>query len=464
MTVTQAFGQLIAQTEYQRLSGPIIEETKNRLLDTAGAALATCISWEYRSRFLHAYDYIPGGSCRVFGGAPRRYPVQTAARISAALAHGLELDDGHKRAGVHAGATVVSTALTLGAYLGRSGRELLEAILVGYELVYRLSVAQSPHLIDKGFHPTTVCGTLGAAAAAAKLLRLTAEQAAEAMGLAGMFTGGTMEATLSGQNSKCVMVGKAAADGIEAVYLAQAGIPGAAQVFEGKSGLFTSMSREVDVAAMLAGLGEEWLIGDTYNKFYPSCRHAQAAIETTLNLLAEQDFTWEDVERIEVGTYQVACELTGKIFAPANPGEAKFSIRYGVAAALLDHSFGVRHLTQPYYTHPRYTALAEKVLVHRDETVQSYYPQRRGAQVRIFLHDGRTVSGECYELKGSPGNPVGREQLVGKFRENTSPLLPENKLDELIDELLHIEGRKDISVGLDALWEYAPGLEREDRK
>ena len=445
MSLTGTLGSFIAGMEYGKLGEEVVSIARERVVDTIGAALTGRATWGYCEALLSSFPYERGGDVPVICGAGRRYSAAKAVLLNVAFTHAAELDDGHRRAGVHAGTVVVPTAITLGALLGRNGKEILTAIVIGYEIVYRLAVAMSPWLIDKGFHPTSVCGTLGAAAVAAKLLGLDAERTAEALGLAGLFTGGLMEATISGQESKCVMVGRAAESGLEAAYMARCGIPGAEGVFEGPAGIFFAMGREVDADAMVSTLGREYLIGETYSKFYPTCRHSQPAIEAVLELATENGFLGEDVDTIDIGTYRVAYDLTGRIHRPRSPGEAKFSIPYGVAVAAFDRCFAVRHLTEGAYTSARFLDVADRVAVHIDDDVEGQYPKRRGAVASVKLKDGRSLVRECFNLRGSPAKPVTFVEIENKFRENASSCFGSDVVTELIGDLARLDEIGDIS-------------------
>lgn len=439
MMLTERFADFIDRTRFEDLPGDIVSLARERILDSVGAILAGAGNWPCRSRFLAACREQGLGDCSAFTTGELKFPAARAAMIDAAFGHAVELDDGHKFAGAHAGTVVVPVALTLARQNGLSGRDVITAVVLGYDIVYRIAAAMAPYQIDKGFHPTSNDDTLGAAAAAGKLLGFTKEQLANALGLAGLYASGLMEATATGQLSKCVMVGNAAANGMAAVYYAREGMEGTISVFEGKNGFFAAKSRDVDVEAVCAGLGENFVITDTYSKMYPTCRHAQPAIEGVLNLMEEYDFRPEDVERVWVGTHEVAYTLTGKIKAPKDSGEAKFSTAYGIAVALRERGFGVCHLNAEYTGNPKYLELAERVTVERDPAVQAVYPKKRGARVTIYLKDGRELSTEVYDLKGSPDNPVGFEEIKNKFVSNVKNMMSREDMDRLIDGIMRLD-------------------------
>lgn len=452
MELTRQFAKMIVDTEYEDLPADIAAAAKERLLDTIGAMLAGRAGWAYAENLLKAVSCLGSGSQVPIGPkTDTGFPAARTAMLNATFAHAIELDDGHKFAGVHAGAVVVPSALAMGAELGSSGKEVLTAIVLGYEVVYRLAVAQSPELIDHGFHPSATCDTVGAMAVAGKLMKLNGEQMANGLGMAGLQAAGLMEATVSGQQSKCVMVGNAALNGISCAYIARENLEGTTTVFEGKTGLFQAMSKKIEADDVCRGIGEPYWIAETYNKFYPTCRHSQPAIEAVLNLAEAHDIDYHEVERVEVGTHRVAYELTGIIHKPKNPGEAKFSIAYGVALALMDRGVAVRHLREEAFTNPEYLELAGRVTIRIDEAVNSLYPKKRGARVLIVMKDKTEYEEECYDLKGSPQNPVGFNELVGKFVTAATGLLEKETIKEVLDRCGEFERETDVNTFLPLL-------------
>lgn len=439
MYLTQQFARFIADTCFDDLPEQVVYQAKERIMDALGAALAGSRNWEYSEKLKEACKSLGSGCCGVIGGGERVYSPAHGAMISATFAHAVELDDGHRNAGCHAGAVVVPTAMVLGQAMGKTGKEVITAVALGYEVIYRIASHVNPKQINKGFHPSSNCGAYGAAAVAGKLMGLDGEQLANALGQAGMLASGTMEATKSGQRSKCVQVGNAAYNGVLAALLAQTGMEGCLSALEGPNGLFATQSEDVDMEDVCRGLGRVWSIGDTYNKLYPSCRHAQPGIEAAMDLSAEHHIRPEEVEQVWIGTHQVAYDLTGAIKAPKNAGEAKFSLAYGTAVALREHCFGVVHLTEPSYTDAGTLALAQRVSVAVDPDVQAIYPRKRGARVKITLKDGMVYEKELYDLKGSPNNPVGWGELSVKFAANAGAMLDSETVSFLLEELARLE-------------------------
>lgn len=440
MSYATILADFIANTNYEDIPAETIAVAKERLLDTIGAMIAGRAGWAYGDALIEAMKPLGTGNSPVLGpDRESRFPAARAAMLDATFAHAIELDDGHTFAGVHAGAVIVPTALVMGEELGASGKEVLTAIVLGYETVYRMAVAQSPQLIDHGFHPSATCDTVGAMAVTGKLMKLNAQQLANGLGMSALQAAGLMEATVSGQQSKCVMVGNAAYAGICCAYVARAGLEGSTTAFDGKTGLFQAMSKPIDAEEALKDLGKPFWIGNTYMKMYPTCRPAQPAIEGALNIAKSHIIDPNKVERIEVRTDRTAYTMAGSIVAPRDPGEARFSIAYGIAVVLTDGVFSFHHLTEPYYTNDTYLKTARKVITGIDKAIDSMYPWRRGACVRIIMQDGAAYLSDCFDLRGSPQNPVDHETLQRKFVSLSSGILQHDAIHEIQEKCASLE-------------------------
>lgn len=443
MEITKKFAQFIASATYDDLPEDIRAVAKERLLDTVGAALAGEHGWAGKDAFLGVARELGPGSYAPWQSREGCLNLEKVLTANCAFAHAVELDDGHKNGGCHTGAVVVPMALTLGNGLHRSAKEILTAMVLGYEVAYRILEQLPPAQIGRGFYPSSQIDVFGAATVAGKLYKLEPEAMANALGFAGQQASGFMEITVNGKEDKCIQVGSCAAKGLQAVLYAKAGLKGCLTVLEGKNGYFRAEGENIDLEKVTAGLGKEFRLKDTYSKLYPMCRHAQAPVEAVLDFEEQQPFTPEKVESVWVGTHQVAYNLTGTIKEPRSQSDSKFSIAYGIAAAIRDHSFGMKHLTPAYYEDPELWALAHKVTVVVDPEVQAVYPKKRGARVRVTLKDGRVLERELYDLKASPGNPVGWDVIVQKYTNNMEGILTPERSRAILEIIRDFDGQAD---------------------
>jgi len=170
-------------------------------------------------------------------GSSVKVPMANAALVNGAVSHVVELDDGHRIAKGHPGVTVISAALAVAESLGATGKELITAVVAGYDIFVRVASSINPSHLNKGYHTTGTCGTLAAAAAASSLLKLGEIQTANALGLAGIQASGLLEVTIDGQMAKVLNAGKAAYGGVLAALLAKENAEGPKSVIEGKKEL-----------------------------------------------------------------------------------------------------------------------------------------------------------------------------------------------------------------------------------
>lgn len=438
------FAQFVSEIIFERLPESVVNCTKERIMDTLGACIAGSYGWEHNKEVIESLSCYGAGDGTIVGKREKA-SIAAAAMINSAYAHAVELDDGHRNAGVHAGAVVIPAALAIAERQGSSGKELLTAVVAGYEIAYRLARHMNPAEIEKGFHPSATCGTLGAAAAAAKLLKCETATIANALGLAGLQAAGLMEATLSAQSSKCAMVGHGALAGVTAAYLAQGGLPGPTEIFEGKNGLLQAMSANVDIQSVAAGLGERLEIVDTYVKLYPTCRHIHPAIEGIMAIRAETPFLPDDVQKIVVGTFPIAVNLTGSIYEPEDSAKARFSTPFAMAVALHEGNVGMSHLEGASLGRTDLRVLARRVEVRVDEDVNKEFPKKRGAKVQVYLKDGRLLEKTVYKLKGSPDLPVGWEELSQKFLACASPAFTKEESADILKTVKEIDSLDNIA-------------------
>lgn len=444
-TAVKMLSRFVCHTRYETLPETVVCCVKERIIDIMSAAMAGASLWEKSGEIIKtAKDMELAGNSTVIGrNVTVSFPA--AAAINCAYAHSVELDDGHKNAGIHAGAVVVPTALSLAEKIGVGGSEVIAAIVVGYEVAYRFAVSMSPLMIENGYHPSAICGTMGAAAAAASIMKLDCRQTAEALSLSALFASGTMEATHSGQSSKGAMVGHAAFAGINAAVMAKNGFVGPHAPFSGASGLFKIIAGgNVDVEKMLKRIGEEYWIKDTYVKLYPTCRHTHAPIEGAIAICSENDVEWSDIAKAEIGTYPIAYQLTGAEELPSDTQRARFSTRYCVASAMLNRSFGIADLKDDNLRDERRRRLSGLVRVYIDDEVTREFPQRRGARIRIELANGKAFEKTLYDLKGAPENPVDFADLCSKFENMASATLSKVMIEKICEEVANLERLRDI--------------------
>ncbi|MGE5407180.1 MAG: MmgE/PrpD family protein, partial [Syntrophothermus sp.] len=278
---------------FEEIPEEVVSAAKLHLLDAVGTGLAALALDEMPAARAVALE-LGGEEEATAVGLPRRLGAASAALSNGSLMHALDFDDTHEAAIVHSSVVVAPTVLAVGEGTGADGEELVAAAVAAYETSARIGLAVPGALHVRGFHPTSVCGVFAAAAGAARLRGLSAEQTANALGIAGSQASGLMEYLADGSQTKPLHAGWAAHAGIAAAALAAHGATGPGSVLEGRFGLLASHVGEFDEAALAADLGSRWETTEVAFKAYPCC-HAGHAV---LNAVTESGLGPDDVEEI----------------------------------------------------------------------------------------------------------------------------------------------------------------------
>ena len=400
-----------------------------------------------------------GLSAHVFG-MEGEYPLSAAVMLNAMLAHTLELDDVHPSSKTHGSASMIPAAWALAETIGASGEEFLTAVVAGYETVARIGMAfgVSEHR-SRGWHATATCGVFGTAAACAKLLKLDDRRICSALGLAGSQSTGVWAFLGDGTNSKILNPGRAAVNGLESAFFAEYGMTGPEHILESEDGgLLHAMSDGGDLSKVTAGLGQVWETLKMDMKPYPCCRSAHSAIDCAFELrqqLLEKYGITDDpavilaeIDKIQIDTYLVGyrqCAVSDGCLDPKTVTDAKFSLPYASAAALLLGKVTTAEFTEKAIRIPEVRSLLKKIRASANEEFTSRYPQHWGARMRITLADGLQLETTVADPAGSVNRPLTKDDIMRKGVH----LLEEaygSKAAEIAGTLLHLADLKRLPV------------------
>jgi len=374
-------------------------------------------------------DAEPEGNASVIGGKGYR-PAETAAFVNGALSHIVEMDDVDRGSVLHPGAVVIPAALAVAELRAKNGRELLSAIVAGYEIAIRVGEAVGKkHYFY--FHNTSTCGVFGAAAAASWLLGLDEERMVWALGNAGTQSSGLWEFNAEGAMSKHLHAGRAASNGVLAALLAERGFTGPSRILEGERGFFRATAPDADPDRVLAGLGSGKLkIHGVSLKPHASCRHTHAAIDCALALRSR--IGTEPIRSIDVDTYGATLSLCDRP-EPSTPYEAKFSLQFCVASALLRGEAGLDAFGEDSLRDPRVRDLTSKVHPRIEPDIESRYPREWPARVRVRLLSGNTLEAETSHPRGDPELPLSPREIERKFAALAAHGGREDAVETLLD-------------------------------
>lgn len=374
------------------------------------------------------------GHCTTLGSEPRDW--WHALQVNASVGNMLEMDDLHRSSILHPGPVIVPAAVAIAEQVGASAGGLLDAIVRGYEATIRIGRAMgAAHY--RFFHNTSTCGTFGAAAAAADLLGLSADQTAWALANAGSRTGGLWQMRFEACETKSLHNAQAAQCGVQAALLAQHGVRGPMSLLEGTQGLFAAMAAGANPREVVASTeteDEHWMIDEVSFKPWPACRHAHPTIDAALALRTRVAI--EGIASIEVHTYQSALDFCDQP-NPVTELQAKFSLQHCAATALLNGTPWLQHFAVAALNEPQLRALRERVSVHEAGDMTSQFPQHYGARVVVKLHDGTSMSHDQPDALGDPELPLSDAQVRDKARKLFASAGFEESAP-LIDATLHL--------------------------
>jgi 2-methylcitrate dehydratase PrpD len=403
-----------AALHFDRIPAPVLRRTEDLFLDWTGSALAGKSARAVQAIEAYARSMGPADGAAEVLITRRLTSPHFAAMVNAAASHVVEQDDVHNGSVFHPAAVVFPPALAVAQSIGASGREFLAAVVAGYEVGIRVGefLGRSHYRI---FHTTATAGTLAAATATGRLLRLDASQMLHAFGSAGTQAAGLWEFLRDAADSKQLHCAHAASTGLASAYLARDGFTGARQILEGAQGLAAGMSSDADPSRLTAGLGSRWATVETSFKYHASCRHTHPSADALLLLMREHRLKPDDIAAVVAQVHQGAIDVLGRVVIPSTVHQAKFSMGT-VLALVAEHGYAGLDEFDRHFLAPGVAALRDKVSMELDAEVDGAYPQRWIGKVTVRTRDGRTLQARVDEPKGDPGNTLSRPELEDKAR------------------------------------------------
>ena len=408
----QVLASFAAELRIEAIPAEVLDRAEDLMIDWLGSALAGkgARPVETIARFAERMGPADGPSELLIhrrGTSPLM-----AAMANAAASHVAEQDDLHNASVLHPATVVFPPALAVAQALGRSGAELLTAVVAGYEVGIRVGefLGRSHYTI---FHTTGTAGTLAAAAATGSLLRLDAAQMAHAFGSAGTQAAGLWEFLRDAADSKQLHTAHAASAGLTAAYLAADGFTGAKRIFDGKQGMAAGLSSDADPARLVDRLGSRWALPETSFKFHASCRHTHPAADALQEAMRAHDLEAGDIAAVTAHVHQGAIDVLSPVTDPQTVHQSKFSM--GTVLGLVAVRGGASLADfDAHWQDPEVIAFRDRVAMRLDAEVDAAYPARWIGRVEVRTIDGRTVSARIDEPKGDPGNSLSRAEIEAK--------------------------------------------------
>jgi len=443
MGTTEKLAQFIVETGYEDIPAQVVHAAKRVMIDTLGVMIAG--SREPAVEIISSF-------VRSLGGKPRAWVVGKGFRTSApnaalangTMAHALDYDDVQQVGVGHPTAALLPAVLAIGEEFGTSGKAVLAALVLGFEVWSKLAASgANPRVL--GFHPTAVLGSMGAAAAAAKLLELDIKQTQMVLGLAASHAMGM--GRNRGTMTKPYHAGNAARSGVTTAMLVREGFTAAPDLIEGQFGFCNAFAggNGGDDSKVTENLGNPYSIVSpgVGVKKYPTCHFTHRAIDALLQMAGKYRICPNDIAEIESHVGYLAGNAL--VFEePVNCLQGKFSMQFCLATALLERKVGLREVTDKMVNDPRIRGLMKRVrLICGDE------PLARSDIVKVRLKDGKAYSLAVDKARGDAGVPLTDEELISKYRDCAGTILSKDKMEQALELMLNLEQLQQVGELMD---------------
>lgn len=439
-TLAAQLVHLVNGFTFETLPKPVLEKTKDLLLDTIGICLSSA-TMDFGIGISKLAGSWGGLSESSLIGSRSKVPAHHAAFANGVLAHGQDFDDTHTEAVVHPSACLVPVSLAIGEKRASSSREIITALAAGLELMIRIGLPAPNQFHVGGFHTSSISGTFASSLVTARLMGLDEKKMADALGICGSFASGLVECVHMGTRSKRLHPGWAGLCGIVAAELADIGYDGPSTIFEGRLGLYNSFLRSgpIDLSPLLKNFGRDWEILNIRPKLYPCCHDLQSYIDCISFLQKKNNLRAGDVARIDCkvaeGAVNMVCEPWGKKISPVNSYEARFSLPFVIALMLTRGKAGPNEFSEEGLEDPEIKALMGKVSY---DVEPSFKVKNLPGWVMLTLRNGERLAYGIDAVRGDASHPFSREELLEKFRMNTASLAQE-KRERISEMIFHFE-------------------------
>ncbi len=375
-------------------------------------------------------------------GRKEKVDMANAALLNGISSHTFDFDDTHLKTIIHPAGPVASAILALGEHIGASGREILDALVIGIEVFCRVGNAVYPNHYDRGWHITGSTGMLGSAAGCARLMKLNVLQTQMALGIAASTPTGLREQF--GTMTKPFHPGSAAKAGLMAALMAKHGYTASKRALEAPRGLMQVFSDKTDWSEVTENLGQTWEIAlNTYKPF--ACGIViHPSIDGCVELRNQYKLTAADIEKVTIKVHSLVLELTGKK-TPVTGLESKFSVYHSCAVGLLYGQAGEHEYTDEAVNRPEVLSLRAKVEAIVDDAIAE-----ASSDITILTTDGRTLHVHIKNAIGSVERPMSDVQLKAKFVDQSAPVIGAEKAEQAWNLARNLVDCKDLKALLAA--------------
>ena len=445
---TRTIAKYVCETQFSDLPQEAIDCAKLHLLDAVGIMLGAYRTNHALIRGLVELVVESGGKEEAtIVGLGEKIACPDATMTNSVLANFLDFSDGHFMGG-HINDRLVPVTLAAAERVGASGRDLLTALVLGYEVYIDLASAlfgtREPASVRSPFF--VILGALSGVVPAGKLLYLDEEQLAGAVGLAASIQLAGAQYVVSGGHEEDLTVGHESRRAILSALIAEKGILGSRDILEGERGIINVLDAKPELPT---GLGKRYRIVECYFKPYPACRFLHASIEATMNLKKQYDIAVSEIEKVTVRTNTSSSRRASYVIT--SHVHAIFSHPYQVATVLIDGHPSLPVQWSEKIRHPSFEGLLKRIEMAVDPEYEEMFLHRSidcppwPAEVEVLMQNGKSYRAEVLSPKGDPANPMTQEEVKDKFVQLTEGVLSSNRQAEVLETLDHLEKLAEIS-------------------
>ena len=409
--LTLRFAELVHGLKYEAIPEEVNKKAKFIIRDGLGNQIAASAISEPARKVIEMVKEWGGKPESTVVGYGFKVPAPMAAMCNAMMGHGVELDDAHGSGLIKAGSVMVPSLMALAEANNKSGKEVVTALIAGYEVAIRIAKAINPGHRQRGFHTTGTVSAIGVAAAGAKLLGCDVNGIASAIGLAAMQSAGIQSYLDDPCMAKPFSPGKSALNGTIAAVMVSRGFTGPKKALEGREGFFNAYCDDIRVSDLLDGLGQKFAIMEVGFKPHAACRYAHGPIDLAQQFFHEDNVRLQDVDSIRVNMCELSIRQASKP-KPPNLNAAMGSTQFSVALALEIGRNGLREYWDGFKNQKIHDASSTQTTLICEP---AYGVTGRQAAVELTLKNGKVLRREQPEPKGEPANPLTEQELSDKF-------------------------------------------------
>jgi 2-methylcitrate dehydratase PrpD len=437
---TRILARFSAELQFRQIPPEVVERIKLSILDSIGVCMhGSTLPWTRIVRdMVEAEEAKPVAS--IFGSG-RKTSVAGATLVNSTAGHAFELDDIHKESIIHPGSLAIPVALAFAeAKGGANGKDLITALISGYEVGTRVGNAATVRLLLNGWHPQGTTGAFTAAATAARMLSLDAKKTLHAFGIVGSQAGGLM-ASQQGAMVKRLHSGRAAQSGVYAAQLASRGFTGITDVLEAAyGGYLVTHSDKPAPEKLVAGLGTIWETLNVGYKVYAAVTSIHTALDALAQIMREQKLSANDIAKVDAALSEATYVHCAWEYKAQGVTAAQMNLYYGLAMIALDGTAFVEQYREKRLRDPHVLDFIRRIHARIDPEIDAMGAAfRHAARVTVETRDGRTFRREFLTRRGSAENPLQRAEIVHKFREITRSCMAPSDVERVVDLVDSIE-------------------------